>query len=141
MARLVIAVMSLPAFLASWVLAREDLAVDAEQVLALHARLARHRADEQGPVDALEAFIERGGRNDPLEKRKRAVLEFHDHAVQRLQRRFDLQEMNDHRLVRAEHRAGSDAKQKGVADLAGSASNSNADGRFHGRWSSSGRRT
>ena len=42
-------------------LADEDLAVDAEQVPALHPGFAGHAADEQRPVHVLEAFIEIGG--------------------------------------------------------------------------------
>ncbi len=63
-------------------LADEDLAVDPEQVLALHARLARHGADEERPVDALEALVQRGGGHDPLEEREGAVLQLHDHPAQ-----------------------------------------------------------
>ena len=58
-------------------LAGENFAVDAEQILALHALLARHGADEQRPVHAFETFVEVGRRHDAFEQRKRAVVEFH----------------------------------------------------------------
>jgi hypothetical protein len=39
--------------------------------------------------------------------------------------------MQDNRLVVAEHGAGGDAKQQGVADLAGGAGDGDANGCFH----------
>ena len=50
---------------------------------------------------------------------------------ERGQRRLDLDEMQDDRLVRAEHRAGGDAEKEGVTDLAGGAGDGNANGGFH----------
>jgi hypothetical protein len=49
------------------------------------------------------------------------------------------EQLQDHRLVFAEHFAGSDAKQQGVTDLTGGAGDGNANGLFaHGedsrRW-------
>ena len=60
----------------------EDLAVDAQQILALHAGLARHAADEQRPVHAAEAFLETGGGHHAFEQRKTAVLQLHHQALQ-----------------------------------------------------------
>ena len=58
-----------------------------------------------------------------LEQRKGAVIQFHAHAVQRGHGLFigDFDEMQDDRLVRAKRRAGRDAKQEGITDLAGRA--------------------
>ena len=39
-----------------------------------------------------------------------------------------LEELEDHRLVLAEHFSRGDAKEEGVADLAGGASDGDADG-------------
>ena len=66
------------------------------------------------------------------EQRERAVLELHHHALQRLLRLLvgDLEQLQDDRLVLAEHLAGGDAEQQGVADLAGGAGDGDADGRF-----------
>jgi len=55
-------------------LAGENLAVDAEQILAFHAGLARHRADKQRPVHALESFVEVRGRHETFQQWKRAVV-------------------------------------------------------------------
>ena len=43
---------------------------------------------------------------------ERAVGDFHHHAFQRGQRGFDVNQVQNDRLVRPEHRAGRDAKQK-----------------------------
>ena len=53
-----------------------------------------------------------------------------------LQRRLrlvdrQLEQLQDHRLVAAEHFAGGDAEQEAVADLAGGAGDGDADGCFH----------
>ena len=106
----------------------ENFAVDAEQILAFHAGLARHAADEQRPVHAAKTFVEIRGRHDALEQRKRAVVEFHRHAAEGGQGGFDFEQMQDDGLVRPEHRAGGDAKQKGIADLAGGAGDGDANG-------------
>ena len=102
-------------------LADENPAVDAEQVFALHPLLARHAADEQCPVHAAKALVEIGCGNDAFERRKGAVVEFHDHAIERGQGGFDFNQVQNDRLVRAEHRAGSDAEKERVTDLSGGA--------------------
>ena len=42
-----------------------------------------------------------------------------------------LEQLQDHRLILAEHFAGGDAEEEGVADLAGGAGDGDADGCFH----------
>ena len=112
-------------------LADEDLAVDAQQVLALHAGLARHAADQQRPVHAAKPFVEAGGGHDAFEQRKTAVLQLHDQALQRGHGRLDFDQVQNHWLVRPEHRARGDAEQEGITDLAGGAGNSNTNGSIH----------
>ena len=80
-------------------LADEDLAVDAEQVLALHAGFARRGADQQRPVHAAEPFVEVRGDHHAFEQRKRAVLQFHHHALERGQGGLDFNQVQNHRLV------------------------------------------
>ena len=48
----------------------------------------------------------------------------------------NLEQLQDHRLVLAEHVAAGDAEQQAVADLAGGAGDGDADGGFHrgGSW-------
>ena len=115
-------------FLDGLALADENLAVDAEQILAFHAGLARHAADEQRPVHAAKPFVEIRRGHDAFEQRKRAVVQFHHHAAERGQGGFDFDQMQNDGLVRPEHRAGGDAEQEGITDLAGGAGDCNANG-------------
>ena len=48
----------------SLALAGENFTVDAEQIFALHALLARHGADQQRPIHIAEAFVEIGRGHD-----------------------------------------------------------------------------
>ena len=54
-------------------LPRENFPVDAEEVCSLHTGFARDGSDEQGPIGALEAFIQIAGGNNLPEKGKSAV--------------------------------------------------------------------
>ena len=106
----------------------EDAAVRRQQVGALHARLARHRADEQGDVGVAERDVGVVGAHDLGQQREGAVVELHLHALERAERRRDLEQLEDDGGVRAEHRAGGDAEQQAVADLAGGPGDGDADG-------------
>ena len=112
----------------------EDLRVLHQQILALHPGPAGLGADEQRDVGVLE----RDGRVRRAfhagEERKRAVLDLHHHALERRLRLFDrqLEELQDDRLVLAEHLAGGDPEQQAVADLAGGAGDGDANGLLHG---------
>ena len=61
---------------------------------------------------------------------KRAVVDLHDHALERLHGRLDLEQAQHHRLVGAEQLARGDPEQEGVADLAGGAGDGDVDRRF-----------
>ena len=113
----------------------EDLGVLEQQVLALHARAARPRADQQGDVGVLERGLRVAGAGHAGEQRKGAVLELHHDALERGLRLVDrqLEQLQDDRLVGAEHLAVGDAEQQAVADLAGGAGHRDADGFFHER--------
>ncbi len=112
----------------------EDLAVVLEQVGALHAGTAGLGADEQAPVGVLEADRGVVREDHALEQREGAVVEFHRHALEGLHGLLDrgFDELEDDRLVGAEHRAGGDAEQEGVTDLAGGAGDGDAEGRLLG---------
>ncbi len=101
----------------------EDLAVGLEQVLALHSGAARARANEQGDPRVLERNRRIGRSRHPMQERKAAVVELHHHAAQRFLRLFvrDLEQLQDDRLILAEHLAARDPEQQGIADLSGSA--------------------
>ena len=98
----------------------EDPAVGRQQVGALHPLLARHRPDEQGDVGVAERRVGVVGAHDVGEQREGAVVEFHAHAFEGAERRGDLEQLQGDRGVGSEHRAGGDAEQQAVADLAGS---------------------
>ena len=91
--------------------------VNAEQIFTLHTCFARNTSDEQGPVHVAETFIEIGGRRDSLQERECAILQLHDHAFESVERRWDFDQMQSDGLFRAEHRAGSHAKNKRVTNL------------------------
>jgi len=116
-------------------LADEDLAVVLEEVSALHAGAAGLGADEEAPVGVLEADGGVGGLDDALEERESAVVELHGDAFEGLEGLFEggFDELEDDRLVGAEHRAGGDAEQERITDLTGGAGDSNTDWGFHNR--------
>ena len=99
---------------------------------ALHALRARPGADEQRVVDARERAVGVVGLLDAREQRERAVVELHRHTVERGQRGRDLEQLEDHGLVLAEHLAARDAEQQAVPDLTGSTRHRDAYGVVHG---------
>ena len=70
-------------------LADENFAVDAEQIPAFHPGFARNAADEQRPVHIAKSFIEIGRGRDAFEEREGAIVQFHDDALERAERRRD----------------------------------------------------
>ena len=116
----------------------EDGAVRGEQVAALHARSARAGADEERQVDAVEDLLGVVADLDAGQLRERAVVELHDDALERLQRRGDLQQAQLDRAV-AGQRAARETEQQAVADLAGCAGDGHLQrGCAHGDSSSCG---
>ena len=110
-------------------LGAEDPAVDGEQVVALHARLAGDRPDEQRPRRPVEGGLERRRwRTMSASEREGAVVELHDHALERAHGRLDLEQAQHDGLVGAEQLARGDAEQQRVADLAGGAGDGDVDG-------------
>src|SRR2546426_822692 len=65
--------------------------------------------------------------HDILKRRERAVLEFQHDAGQRREGRFNLDEVEDDRLVRAEQGPGGDTKKQSVTDLASGAGDGHAN--------------
>ncbi len=111
----------------------EDRAVVLEEVGAFHAGAAGLGADEQAPVGVLEADGGVGGLDDALEEGEGAVVEFHGDTFEGLQGFFEggFDELEDDGLVGAEHRAGGDAEEERVTDLAGGSGDGDANGSFH----------
>ena len=96
----------------------EDRAVGGQQVTALHARAARPRADQQGEVDPVEHLLGVGADLDLGQLRERAVVELHHDALERLERRLDLEQPQLDRPVAGE-RTAREAEEEAVADLSG----------------------
>jgi hypothetical protein len=69
-----------------------------------------------------------------FKQREGAVLQLHGDALQGLLRAFnrDFQQLQDQRLVLAEHFTRGDAEEEGVADVAGRAGDRHADGGLGG---------
>ena len=112
----------------------EDLRVLEQQILALHARSARTRTNQQCDIGVLEGFLRIGGTDHAGEQREGAVFEFHHAALQRSLGLFhrQFQHLQNDRLVLAEHFARGDAIQQRITDLAGSTGDGNTDGLLHG---------
>ena len=108
----------------------EDLSVGSEQILALHTRAARTSADEQCVIGVLECGVRVTMRFHAGEQRERAVFELHHHALECLLRFLvgDLEQLQDDRLVLAQHLAGSDTEQQRIADLASGAGDGDTNG-------------
>ena len=111
-------------------LRREDLRVRLQQVLALHAGAARPRADEQAVVDVLEGDVGLVRDDDAVQRLERAVVELHRDAVQRAERRRDLEQLQDDRLICSEQLPRRDAKCQLVSDLTCGARDCDANGRL-----------
>ena len=77
----------------------EDFAVLAQQIGALHARGARFGADQDGVVGLAEALgvVHRG--HDAVEERKGAIGKLHHHPFEDIQRRGDLDQLENNRLI------------------------------------------
>jgi hypothetical protein len=101
---------------------------------ALHARAAGAGAHQQRVVGVLEGPGGVAVRLHAGQQREGAVFEFHHHALERLLGFLvrDFQQLQDDRLVLAQHLPGGNAKQQGVTDLTSSACDGNSDGLFHG---------
>src|SRR5690606_13938087 len=110
---------------------REDLSVGFEQVFTLHAWAARTGTYQQAEVSVLEGYFRLVGEHDAVYQREGTVFDFHGYAFQRFQGRGDLQQLQDYRLVFAEHVTGGNAEQQRIADLTGSAGNGDPDWCFH----------
>jgi len=94
------------------------------------------RADQQRDLDVLERDHRVGGGDHAVQERECAVVQLHHHALQRLLRFLvgNLEHLQDHRLVLAEHFAARDPEKQAVADLAGGARHCDANGLVgHGR--------
>ena len=115
-------------------LADEDLAVDAEQVLALHALLAREASRPAGPsCSPLNALFGIVGHDDVLQRREAAIVQLHGHAFERRHAPGGISSSCRMTLrVRAEDLAGGQPGQHGVGHLPGRPGHRHANRVCHG---------
>jgi len=117
-------------------LCSENRAVGFEQILALHAFAARARADQHGDLHILEGYLGVVGDDDTLQQRKCAIFQLHHYPLDCCHGLRDVEQLQNHRLIFAEHLTAGDAKQQAVADLAGGASHCDSNGGFSHFWNS-----
>src|SRR6266478_6662030 len=69
----------------------ENFAINSEQILPLHAGLARDAANQQRPVDIAESLIEISRGHNRFEQWKGAIVQLHHHAIEgpKRSRNFD----------------------------------------------------
>ena len=113
----------------------KDLAVCFEQVFSLHAFSSWPGTDQQGIVGVLKADVSVVRRNDAREQRKRAVIEFHDHAVEGRKGRRNLEQLKNDGLIRTQHVARGDAEGQGVSNVSCSTGDRYVNGRLHNQFS------
>ena len=97
---------------------REDGCVGFQQILALHAGATGTGTDQQGVVGILERDFRIIGDYHARQQRERAIVQFHGNALQGAQGRGDFQHLQNDGLIGAEHLAGGNPEEKGIADLA-----------------------
>ena len=95
--------------------------------------------------DHLECLHGIGRGDDLLDEGEGAVVQLHEEASENPHRRRDVEQLQDHRLVRPEDGSGSDHVDEAVADLAGGSGDHDADWIDHldldqvGCWTKTGR--
>jgi len=112
-------------------LARENLRVRLQKILALHSGAARPGTNQQRVVTVFEGDVGVISSDDAGKRIERAVVQFHYHAFQRLQRRSYFQELQDDRLIGAQHLSGGDTKSQLITNLTGATCNCDANWIFH----------
>ena len=99
----------------------EDGPVDTNQVSTLHAFLARHAPHTQHEIAVAKALFESAaiGFDHSGERREGAVVEFHDHTVERRHDRRHFNQVQDDRLLWSENLSRRQAKNERIANLSG----------------------
>ncbi len=123
--------MAIRDFVECLALCGENLRIGEQQILALHARTARTCTDQQADVEVAERHLRIIRRDDLVERRECAVVQLHHHPVERAQRRSDLQQVQVHRLVGAQHLARRHAKGEGITNLTGGTGDRDVHGLLH----------
>ena len=87
---------------------------------------------EKGNVGMAERREGIEGRGDKGKEREGNMVEIDGKAKEKINGRWELEEMENHRLVGSQHRSGGDAEEEAVADLAGGSGDRHTDWFFHG---------
>ena len=111
----------------------EDRAVDADQVRTFHAVLTWHAADADDDVAITEAIFHviAIGFHNTRQRRERAVIQFHLHAVQGGKNWRNFDKVQDHRLIRPKHFTGGNTENQSVPNLASGTGHSNSNRSSH----------
>ncbi len=110
---------------------REDGGVGGEQVFAFHAGATRAGADQQGVVGAIKGDVGIVGGDDFVHQREGAVVHFHHRALQLFHALRNVEQLQNHRLVLAQHVTGGNAENQRVGNLTSCAGDGNAYRLFH----------
>ena len=92
-------------------LGAENLRIGQEQILALHPRSARSRANKERDIAVAKGNLCIISCDADVERRKGAIQKLHHDALQRGQRRCDLKQMQIDGRIAAEHLARGHAKR------------------------------
>ena len=109
----------------------EDGAVLGQKILPLHTLLPGESTDEDSVVDILEGLLQVGGADDSVNERVRAIFQFENNTLQSFLAKRDIQEVEDHVLLRAEHMSLGDQREESIANLTSGSGNQNSNGRGH----------
>ncbi len=120
-------------FCNGFALTHEDLTVDAEQILALHAGLTGHGPHEHAPVGVFESDSRVIRGHNFFHEGEGAVIQLHHHAMQLIQTGSDFEQLKNDGLILAQHVSGSNAEKQGISDIAGSTGHSDSYGSLHTR--------
>jgi len=107
----------------------EDRAVREQQVRAVHAGAARHRADQEGGIGAVKGNARVARRHNLREQREGAVEELHADALQGSLALFVIafEQLQLNRRIGSEHGTAREAEEQSVTDVAGGTRNGDAD--------------
>src|SRR5690606_2666374 len=111
----------------------ENGGIGRQQVFTLHTWAARTRTYQQRVIGVFERYVRIVSADNARQQRESTIVQFHSHALQGFQCRSDLQQLQNYRLIFAQHVASGDAKQEGITDLTSSASDSNSNRCFHNK--------
>ena len=109
---------------------RENGAIGFQQISAFHAFAAGAGTNQQAHLCVLERGVGIIGGEHAGQQWEGAVFQFHDHPLAGLLGLRQVEQLQDHGLILAQHFAAGDAEQEAITDLAGGAGDRDSDGGF-----------